>query len=133
MVQGSHSSWCKYRLHSFVQEGRRDHLSLQIDEFQTSHGWLHHFKTIHNLVYKSICGEAKKADEVIVNGWLEMPPSLIAGYDPHDVLNADKAGLFFNLQCEKSLFLKHEPYNGGKKARSELLFSFATTPMELKT
>ncbi|KAH8019706.1 hypothetical protein HPB51_021028 [Rhipicephalus microplus] len=45
-------------------------LALHIDGFQASGGWLHRFKTRHGLVYKSVCGEAKKADEIVVSDWL---------------------------------------------------------------
>ncbi|KAH8029897.1 hypothetical protein HPB51_005199 [Rhipicephalus microplus] len=44
-------------------------LALHIDEFQVSGGWLQRFKTRHALVYKSVCGEAKKAGEAVVSNW----------------------------------------------------------------
>lgn len=100
-------------------------LALQIDGFQASGGWLHRFKTRHGLVYKSVCGESKKADETVVNDWLvETLPSLIAGFEPRNVFNADEAGLFFNLQPEKSLCLKGEPCHGGKKSKERITVLF---------
>lgn len=95
-------------------------LALRIDGFQASGGWLHRFKTRHGLVYKSVCGEAKKADETVVSDWLAKLQSLISGYEPRDVFNADEAGLFFNLQPEKSLCLKGEACQGGKKSKERI-------------
>ncbi|KAH8010001.1 hypothetical protein HPB51_024351 [Rhipicephalus microplus] len=95
-------------------------LALHIDEFQASGGWLQRFETRHAPVYKSLCGEAKKADEADVSDWLEKLPSLIAEYEPRDIFNADEAGLFFNLQPEKSLCLKGEACRGGKKSKERI-------------
>ncbi|KAH8029604.1 hypothetical protein HPB51_001886 [Rhipicephalus microplus] len=64
-------------------------LALHIDGFQASGGWLHRFKTRHGLVYKSVSGEAKKADETVVSDWLakleiheEVPEALSESKDP---------------------------------------------------
>ncbi|KAH8035109.1 hypothetical protein HPB51_004350 [Rhipicephalus microplus] len=53
-------------------------LALHIDVFLATEWWLHRFKTRHCLVYKSICGEAKQADETVVSDWLAKLESLIS-------------------------------------------------------
>lgn len=100
-------------------------LSLGIDNFQASGGWLHRFKTRHNLVYKTVCGEGKKVDESVVNEWKTATlPSLIAGYEPRDIFNTDEAGLFFNVQPEKSLCFKGQNCQGGEKSKNRITVLF---------
>lgn len=52
-------------------------LSLGIDHFQASGGWLHCFKEWHGLVYKAVSGKGKKVDESQVSDWLNTLPALI--------------------------------------------------------
>lgn len=90
-------------------------LSLGIENFQASGGWLHRFKERHGLVYRVVCGEGKKVDQSAVSDWLNTLPALISDYAPCDVFNADEAGLFFNLQPERSLCVKGQACQGGQK------------------
>lgn len=51
-------------------------LSLGIENFQASGGWLHRFKERHGLVYRVVCGEVKKVDQSAVSDWLNTLPAL---------------------------------------------------------
>lgn len=95
-------------------------LSLGIEDFKASGGWLHRFKTRHGLSYKTVSGEGKSADQDQVSNWLSTLPAVIAQYQPRDVFNADEAGLFINLQPEKSLSIKGETCQGGKKSKERV-------------
>lgn len=82
-------------------------LLLRVDDFQASSGCIHRFKTRHGLGYKTVSGEGKKVDESAVSNWMRSTlPSLIAGYEARNIFNADEAGVYYNLQLEKSLCFK---------------------------
>lgn len=55
--------------------------------------------------------------------------SLIKGYEPRDVFDADEAGLLFEVQAAKTLSLKGEACQGGK-CSEERLDSFAVLQLE---
>lgn len=100
-------------------------LSLGLSNFQASSGWVHRFKVRHGLIYKTGSGEGRKVDEGVVNDWTATTlPSLIAGYEPRDVFNADEAGLFYILQPEKSLCYKGEVCQGGQKSKQRITVLF---------
>jgi hypothetical protein len=64
---------------------------LNIDRFSASSGWLSRFKQV----------SVKTTDS-----WLESLPSLLEGYEPRDVCNADETGLFLNVLPERALVYK---------------------------
>ncbi|XP_064475501.1 tigger transposable element-derived protein 6-like [Ornithodoros turicata] len=100
-------------------------LSLGVENFLVSTGWLRRFKARHRLVYKSVCGEGKKVDEDVVSEWMTSTlPTLHAGYEPRDVFNADEAGLFFNVQPGKSLCFKGQNCQGGEKSKQRVTVLF---------
>lgn len=70
-----------------------------------------------------VSGEAKSQ----VNGWLNMLQALIAVYAPCDVFNADEAGLFFNMQLERSLCVKGQPCKGGRKSEEHVIVLFCVS------
>lgn len=51
-------------------------------------------------------------------------PGLILQYWPQDAFNADEAGVFINLQPEKSLGMKGETCRGGKKSEERVTVLF---------
>lgn len=100
-------------------------LTLGVEDFQASGGWIHRFKARHNLSYKTVCGEGKKVDASAVEDWMATTlPSLIAGYEARNVFNIDEAGLFYNLQPEKSLCFKGEACQGGQKSKQRVTVLF---------
>jgi AcrR family transcriptional regulator len=52
-------------------------------------GWITRFKDRHGLVYKKLAGESAAADSESTEVWLERLPSLLEGYEPRDIYNAD--------------------------------------------
>ncbi|XP_050037923.1 tigger transposable element-derived protein 6-like [Dermacentor andersoni] len=99
-------------------------LSLGIENFQASGGWLHRFKERHGLPYRVVCGEGKKADQSAVSDCLNTLPALISDYALRDVVNADEAGLFFNFQPERSLCVKGQACQGGPKSKERITVLF---------
>jgi hypothetical protein len=51
---------------------------------------------------------------------LESLPSLLEGYEPRDVYNADEMGIFFNVLLERTLAYKGETCHGGKHSKDRL-------------
>lgn len=100
-------------------------LSLGIENFQASGGWVHRFKQRHGLVYKTVCGEGKKVDDSVVSDWMtDTLPALLSEYEARDVFNADEAGLFFNLQPNKSLCFRGEACQGGQNSKQRVTVLF---------
>nr|XP_037272856.1 tigger transposable element-derived protein 6-like [Rhipicephalus microplus] len=60
----------------------------------------------------------EKADEFALA--LHIDEFQVSEYEPRDVFNADEAGLFFNLQPEKSLYFKGKECRGGKKSKERI-------------
>ena len=57
----------------------------------------------------------------VVNEWTtNVLPSLLAGYDPSDVYNADETGLFYKMQPNKTLHFRGERCTGGKQSKERL-------------
>jgi hypothetical protein len=81
---------------------------LNTDCFSASSGWLSRFKHRHGLVFKKLAGESDEVSVKSTNAWLESLPSLLEGYEPHDVYNADETGLFCNVLPERTLTYKGE-------------------------
>ncbi|KAH7965833.1 hypothetical protein HPB49_011378 [Dermacentor silvarum] len=59
-------------------------LSLCVQSFQASNGWLHLFKSQRGLVYKTFFSEGKNVDTAIISDWVLTLPALISQY--HEVM-----------------------------------------------
>lgn len=104
-------------------------LSLRVDDFQASSGCIHRFKTRRGLGYKTVSGERKKVDESAISDWVRSTlPSLIAGYEARNIFNANEAGVYYDLQLEKSLSFKGDACKAARKASSAWQFSSAAMP-----
>lgn len=82
---------------------------------------------MHNLPYKSICGESAGVDSETVQEWIENTlPSLIQDYSSKDIFNADETGLFYNLLPDKTFAVKGENCHGGKLSKLRLTVLICT-------
>ena len=68
---------------------------LGIESFKASNGWLERFRKRHDIKFRAICGESSSVNSETVSNWEEKLPSIIQGYSPENILNADETGLFF--------------------------------------
>lgn len=93
---------------------------LGINSFSASNGWIDRFKKRHGICYRTVNGEAASVDTATVDAWKETVASVISGYAPRDIFNADEAGLFFKVQPSKTLSLKGEACHGGKCSKERL-------------
>ncbi|XP_014260374.1 tigger transposable element-derived protein 6 [Cimex lectularius] len=88
--------------------------------FKASNGWLQRFRTRHAIKFKAICGESGSVNEYTVEEWTSKIESIIEGYAPKDVFNADETGLFYRALPDKTLCFKGENCAGGKVAKERL-------------
>ena len=92
----------------------------KIDNFSASNGWVSRFKDRHGLVFKKLVGQSVEVRVESTDAWLESLPSLLRGYKPGDVYNADETGLFFNVLPDRTLAYKGEFFHGGKHSKNRL-------------
>jgi hypothetical protein len=93
---------------------------LNMDYFSASSGWLSGFKERNGLVFKKLAEESADVSVKSTDAWLESLPSLLEGYEPRDVYNADETGLFFNVLPDRTLAYKGETCHGGKHSKDRL-------------
>lgn len=89
------------------------------ENFKASNGFIERFKQRRNIVHKTSGGESASVELDCVQKWTEKLPSLINGYEPRNIFNADETGTFYWLQPNKTLTFKGETWSGGKKAKIE--------------
>lgn len=77
---------------------------LGITNSSASNGWLEGFKKRHGISFMKTVSESKTADQRICNQWTEDLPSLLRGYDPNDIYNADETALFFKCLPDQTIF-----------------------------
>jgi hypothetical protein len=104
---------------------------LNTDYFSASSGWLSRFKERDGLVFKKLVGECADVRVKTTDAWLESLPSLLEGYEPRYVYNADETGLFFNVLPDRTLAYKGETCHGGKHSKEHSLCYCVLTVMEV--
>lgn len=91
-----------------------------IKDFASSNGWLEGFKRRHDLSFKKVTGESKSVNLDVCNRWTEDLPTLLEGYDPENIYNADETGLFFKCLPDKTFTFREDDCHGGKQSRERL-------------
>ena len=79
---------------------------LGYQDFKASEGWLARFRNRHNIVFRTVSGEANAAPQETISEWKEKLPSLLQNYDERDIFNLDETGLFLNYSQKEPLQLK---------------------------
>lgn len=90
---------------------------LGLDGFKASNGWLESFKMRNGIVFRKLCGESGSVPISVIDDWLKKIPSLLQGYDPADIFNADETGLFFQCLPNKTAIFKGDECKGGKQSK----------------
>lgn len=96
--------------------------SLELADFNCSHGYVSRFKTRHQLSTRVVSGEggAVVDDETITEWQREKLPDLIAQYHPKDVFNADETALFYRLLPHRTLAVRGDKCQGGKRKKERV-------------
>lgn len=71
----------------------------------------------HGIVFRKLCGESASVPTSVIEDWLQTLPSLLQGYDPADIFNADETGLFFQCLPNKTAIFKGDECKGGKQSK----------------
>lgn len=95
-----------------------------VANFRASNGWLEKWRKRHAISFKCISGESADVSQEDVNQFKIKLPSLLLGYRPEDVYNADETGLFFRALPEKTLAFRSEKCIGGKLSKERLTILF---------
>lgn len=96
------------------------------DDFKASNGWLEKFRIRHGIQHRIICGEAAAVDPTTVDEWKKRLLSIIDKYDPNDIYNADKTGLFFKALPNRSLVTSKDTCKGGKRSKERFTVLLCT-------
>ena len=72
------------------------------------------------MVFKKLAGESAEVSVESTDARLESLPSLLGGYEPRDIYNADEMGLFFNVLPVRTLAYKGESCHAGKHSKDRL-------------
>ena len=73
-------------------------------DLKASSGWLQGFKDCHGIVARTILGESKAVDDVMVQHWNEeVLPGILSDYQPQNMYNCDETSLFYSLLPSKTL------------------------------
>ncbi|XP_017466100.1 PREDICTED: tigger transposable element-derived protein 6-like [Rhagoletis zephyria] len=89
---------------------------LGVPNFNASDGWLNKWRLRNNVSFKCISGEAADVNQDDVEQFRTKLPTLLNGYKPEDIYNADESGLFFRALPDKTLALKSEKCVGDNAA-----------------
>ena len=98
--------------------------SLGIAEFEASDGWLTSFKKRHNILFKTISGEAKSVNTTVTDDWKHRLQFIVAKYQPQDIFNADETGLFWRALPNKTLAVSSSDCHGTKNSKERLTVLF---------
>ena len=80
---------------------------LGIQNFYASNGWLGNFRKRHDILFKTIRGEAGAVDLNVVRRWIEEELNpVLKDFDPEDVYNADETGSYYTMMPDRTLAFK---------------------------
>ncbi|XP_049302022.1 tigger transposable element-derived protein 6-like [Bactrocera dorsalis] len=97
---------------------------LGVPNFKASDGWLDKWRLRNNVSFKCISGEAADVNQDDVEQFQTKLQTLLNGYKPEDIYNADESGLFFRALPDKTLAFKSEKCMGGKLSKERLTILF---------
>ena len=70
---------------------------------------------------KTVSGESNACTDEMLAPWEQTTsPTILSKYDLNQIYNADKFGLFYRAQLNKSLHMKNENCVGGKHSKLRL-------------
>ena len=97
-----------------------EQLGYTSETFKASNGWLKKFRNRHAISFRTINGESASVNNSTIEEWTNRLSTIIDGFNPNDVFNADETGLFYRATPDRSLVLSKEECKGGKKSKEKL-------------
>ena len=74
----------------------------------------------HNIAFNVISGEAADVSSETIDDWKQRIPSIIDGYALEDIYNCDETGLFYRALPDKTLSIKGQQCQGGKRSKERV-------------
>ena len=106
---------------------------MKVENFKATDGWLDHWKKRFNVSFKTVSGESSACTYEMNAPWEQNTlPTILSRYDLNQIYNADKFGLFYRAQPNKSLHRKNENCIGGKHSKLRLTGLTAVNAVEEK-
>ncbi|XP_072143052.1 tigger transposable element-derived protein 4-like [Dermacentor andersoni] len=98
-----------------------DFARLNVSSFAASDRWFHRFRDRHDLVFHSVCGEAKAVDTETCTVWRNgVLLDHLNKYAPSDIFNANQTALSFKLLQDKTITYKGVVCAGGKRSKEHV-------------
>ncbi|KAG0428943.1 Tigger transposable element-derived protein 6, partial [Dictyocoela muelleri] len=100
-----------------------------LENFKASNGFIHRFKSRHNITCKLIKGESGLVDGNLIESFKEIYENKMKMYNKNNIFNCDETGFFFKCTPNRTLCLKSETQISGKfsKERVTILFCVSLT------
>ena len=90
-----------------------------------SNGWLCRWKLRHNLLNKTVVGQANTVNLSEVNEWIHTTgASIQSRYDNQNIYNADETGLFWRLLPTRTYCERGESCRDGQKSKDRVTVLF---------
>lgn len=94
---------------------------LEMTDWECNNSWISRWKTRYNISLKVISGEGSAVDMDVVSDFKStVLPTLLEGYEPRDVFNADETGMFWRATPTTTLELKGKKCYGGKLSKERI-------------
>jgi hypothetical protein len=105
----------------YQAEDIANYYSLGSRQLYMSNGWINKFKKGNNTVYITLTSESRHVDSgTAVDRKNDQLLQKTKEYDPYDICNSDKTGLFLNLQPGKSHTFCGGPCHDGTKSKQQV-------------
>ena len=87
----------------------------ELSDFTASNGWLDSWKKIYGVQEKGLFGQADDVSKKTIEVYVEQLLELCQWYEPQNILNLEKLGLFFKALPENGLAEKISKVKAKKK------------------
>ena len=95
--------------------------ALQNTDFVPMHSWLARWKARNQIVYKRQLSKKKDPDHASADHWTtNVLPELLHTYDPDDIYNADKTGIYYCALPDGTLTEKTTEISSSKKLKDRI-------------
>ena len=101
-----------------IEKGKQFAERLHCEDFMPSGGWMSRFKSRHGISMRNLHGEAASVDVSVVATARTSLKETLAQYQPEDIYNIDKTGLFYRMPPSKSL--TQGPQHGTKQFKDRI-------------
>lgn len=104
-----------------MEKAKQMAITLGIDDFEPSTGWLERLKQRNSIKFFRLHGEKADADHNAADLWKrDILPKEMTGYEDKNIFNADETGLFYKALPTGTLARTNSTTSGGKLAKERM-------------